>query len=197
MTDIIRGNNGRYLGKDIAEYLRNGSIITASHLRTKILKNGIKEHRCERCGRTEWEGEPIPLELHHINGNKMDNNIENLQILCPNCHALTDNYSGKKNKKEPKKCPICGKPIHKKSKVCEECYRKMPRQRIKQNIVRKNIETGDETIITKELLLEHFKKIGSFTGIGKLYGVSDKAVAKWFIRFGLPGTVKGLKNMYE
>jgi len=43
---------------------------------------------CERCGRTEWEGEPIPLHLDHINGEATDNRIENLRVLCPNCHAL-------------------------------------------------------------------------------------------------------------
>jgi predicted HNH restriction endonuclease len=50
---------------------------------------------CERCKNTTWEGNPIPLELHHINGIHSDNRISNLQILCPNCHALTDNYKGK------------------------------------------------------------------------------------------------------
>lgn len=40
-------------------------------------------------------GKPIALELHHINGVKDDLRIENLQILCPNCHAFTDNYRGK------------------------------------------------------------------------------------------------------
>ena len=47
------------------------------------------------CNNTEWMGKPIPLELHHINGNKFDNRIENLQILCPNCHSFTDNYRAK------------------------------------------------------------------------------------------------------
>ena len=44
---------------------------------------------------TEWQGKPIALELHHINGQKDDLRIENLQILCPNCHAFTDNYRGR------------------------------------------------------------------------------------------------------
>ena len=47
------------------------------------------------CGSTHWCNYLIPLELHHINGIKTDNRLENLQMLCPNCHALTDNYRGK------------------------------------------------------------------------------------------------------
>ena len=47
------------------------------------------------AGSSEWIGMPIALELHHINGIKDDLRIENLQILCPNCHAFTDNYIGK------------------------------------------------------------------------------------------------------
>ena len=47
------------------------------------------------CNNQKWMGEDIPLELHHINGNKFDNRIENIQMLCPNCHTFTDNYRGK------------------------------------------------------------------------------------------------------
>lgn len=50
---------------------------------------------CEKCKRTEWEGQRIPLCVHHIDGNHINNEIENLQVLCPNCHAQTDNYCGK------------------------------------------------------------------------------------------------------
>ena len=52
----------------------------------------IKEHECEMCKRTTWNGQPIPLELHHIDGDRFHNVIENFQLLCPNCHALTDSY---------------------------------------------------------------------------------------------------------
>ena len=54
----------------------------------------MKEKKCECCGNTEWLGKPIPLELHHINGINSDNRIENLEILCPNCHSFTENYRG-------------------------------------------------------------------------------------------------------
>ncbi|MBO4465240.1 MAG: HNH endonuclease [Bacteroidales bacterium] len=50
---------------------------------------------CENCGLSSWQGVPIPLEIHHINGNNTDNRLDNLQLLCPNCHALTDNYRGR------------------------------------------------------------------------------------------------------
>ena len=50
---------------------------------------------CENCGLEKWEGQDIPLEIHHINGVNTDNRKENLQLLCPNCHALTNNYRGR------------------------------------------------------------------------------------------------------
>jgi hypothetical protein len=64
-------------------------------VKTQLLKHGLKKYECESCHLSEWMGVKIPLELHHINGNKFDNRIENLQILCPNCHALTPNYRSK------------------------------------------------------------------------------------------------------
>lgn len=50
---------------------------------------------CHNCGLSEWMGQPIPLEIHHINGINTDNRLENLVLLCPNCHALTNNYRGR------------------------------------------------------------------------------------------------------
>ena len=65
------------------------------HLKTRLLDAGLKEEHCEECGLTEWRGEPMPLELHHVNGDGRDNRLENLQLLCPNCHSLTDNWGGR------------------------------------------------------------------------------------------------------
>ena len=74
--------------KPSSYYLGTGRFITAPRLRIKLIRDGIKEEKCEICGRTEWNGYKIPLELHHINGNHYDNSLDNLQILCPTCHAL-------------------------------------------------------------------------------------------------------------
>ena len=87
---------------DTEVYCENSALKNTNSVRKRLLRDGLKEHRCERCCRTEWEGEPIPLEVHHINGVNTDNRLENLQLLCPNCHALTDTYCGKGKFKKPK-----------------------------------------------------------------------------------------------
>lgn len=69
----------------------------------------IKEHRCENCGLDTWLGKKIPLEVHHIDGNRRNNDLNNLQLLCPNCHYLTDTYRGRN--------------INNKEKVSEEEFR--------------------------------------------------------------------------
>lgn len=81
--------------KPLSEILVENSNYQSFKLAQRLIKERVKERKCERCKRAEWEGVPIPLELHHINGTRTDNRIGNLQLLCPNCHALTDNYRGK------------------------------------------------------------------------------------------------------
>lgn len=81
--------------KKAQDFLKKGSLITSHKLRLKLLEDRVKERCCERCSNTEWLGKPIPIELHHINGDRFDNRLENLQLLCPNCHALTDNHAGR------------------------------------------------------------------------------------------------------
>ena len=78
----------------IEEILTENSTYQSYKLKNRLFNEGVKEKKCECCGLTEWLGQPIALELHHINGITTDNRLENLVILCPNCHAQTDNYRG-------------------------------------------------------------------------------------------------------
>jgi 5-methylcytosine-specific restriction endonuclease McrA len=66
-----------------------------------LLKHGLKESRCERCGITEWQGNPLNMQLHHINGDGSDNRLENIIFLCANCHSQTDTYGGRNGHRRP------------------------------------------------------------------------------------------------
>lgn len=80
--------------KSALEYIENNIPIPSHRLKIKLIRDGIKEDKCELCGLSEWQGIKIPLELHHKNGNHFDNNLNNLMILCPNCHSIQNGNSG-------------------------------------------------------------------------------------------------------
>lgn len=73
-----------------------------THLKQRLLKARFKESRCEICGITEWQGKPLSLQLHHINGDGHDNRLENLELLCANCHSQTDTYGGRNGHRRPR-----------------------------------------------------------------------------------------------
>lgn len=74
--------------KDWTKYSRVG------HLKKHLIKE--KSHQCEKCLLTTWLEQPIILEVHHKDGNRTNNNFNNLQLLCCNCHAQTDNWRNRK-----------------------------------------------------------------------------------------------------
>lgn len=75
----------------VAGESRNGR----ANIKRRILEAGLKDERCEQCGITHWNGRKLSLQLHHVNGDGTDNRLENLELLCPNCHSLTDTYGGR------------------------------------------------------------------------------------------------------
>ncbi|MFN4145246.1 MAG: HNH endonuclease signature motif containing protein [Runella sp.] len=81
---------------DIQEIF-NGNYVTyqSNKLKKRLLKENFKQHLCESCGLAKWLDNPIPLELHHVDGNRLNNSLTNLKLLCPNCHAFTENYRAK------------------------------------------------------------------------------------------------------
>lgn len=72
----------------------------AHDVKLRLIRDGLKKRECEQCRGTTWLGGLIPIELHHVDGNKRNYQLGNLQILCPNCHALTPNYTGRNVKRQ-------------------------------------------------------------------------------------------------
>ena len=130
-TNLGNKNN---IGIPDEEYFKKDKLIKGSELMKRLVNKTGREYKCECCGIKEWNGKPISLQIHHIDGDHFNNTLENLQILCPNCHSQTKTFCGNKNKKsnhthirEPKhKCNICGKPLHREPKtgLCIDCLRK-------------------------------------------------------------------------
>jgi Zn finger protein HypA/HybF involved in hydrogenase expression len=165
---------------DLSLYLKiDGVKISSDSLRKKLIQQGLKNLRCENCLNTHWLGKPISLELHHINGVKKDNRLDNLQILCPNCHAQTEHYRGRKKRKKVV-CVDCNRKISNKSTYCRSCSMKRRAKRSPINLdhLRRCVWP------TKEELQEDLVTL-PYTAIGRKYGVTDNSVRRWARKYGL------------
>jgi HNH endonuclease len=90
----LRGDiRTRPAGMPIDELL--SGVRNRKHIKMRLIGAGLKRNHCEICGINQWMGEPLSLALHHVNGEKHDNRLENLQLLCPNCHSQTHNFAGR------------------------------------------------------------------------------------------------------
>jgi len=78
----------------------NGRGWNTDNMKLCILEFELLENKCAECGSgPEWSGKILVLQIDHINGERQDNRLENLRILCPNCHSQTSTYCGRKNRK--------------------------------------------------------------------------------------------------
>ena len=91
-------NKGKTFGpkRPIEDYLSNKYPTKSYRLKERLINDGYLDSICSNCNLTQWLGDAIPLELHHKDGDHNNNNLDNLQLLCPNCHTLTDTYRRKK-----------------------------------------------------------------------------------------------------
>lgn len=177
------------------EYIHNGSYVKSTVLRAKLIRDGIKENKCELCGVSEWMGEILPLELHHKDGNHFNNDFNNLQILCPNCHAIQGGNAGanagrykdlvSQRKQSVNHCVDCGVEIGQGATRCEGCYHASTKGKLKIPL--------DEMPITREEL-KHMIRTTPFVRIAGQYGVSDNAIRKWCDKYQLPRKVSDIKK---
>ena len=75
--------------------VENSTYANTDNLKKRLIREGLLDYHCTICGINEWQGQPLVLQMDHINGKHNDNRIENLRLLCPNCHSQTKTYAGK------------------------------------------------------------------------------------------------------
>jgi Zn finger protein HypA/HybF involved in hydrogenase expression len=109
--------------------LTKGRYLSTHKLKLRLLKEGIFEKKCYNCGLIEWLNNPIPLQLDHIDGDNRNNELSNLRIICPNCHAQTSTWCGK-NKKTVyvNTCKNCEELIKSGRVYCTSCYLLLTKQ---------------------------------------------------------------------
>ena len=161
---------------DINDYLSNKKSISTYNLKCKLLKDSIIEYKCSICFIDEWLNKKITLQLHHIDGNNKNNNLSNLQLLCPNCHTQTDNYGSKNNQsvKSKNKCVSCNEEISKKATRCKKCYHSI-------KVTRKISKRPSKEQLEKDIIEFNNNKCA----IGRKYNVTDNAVKKWYIIYDI------------
>lgn len=175
--------------RSLYEILVENSPYKSSYsLKKKLIDEGLLEDKCLHCGILPfYNGKPLSLDLDHINGNHSDNRIENLRVLCPNCHRQTPTF-GCKNKayetedtrrqeqeyqeSRTKFCACGAKMLHT-STICAKCnFAETARKKTKVP-ERPSLETLLELLETT-----------SYTAIGDSYGVTDNAIKKWITDYG-------------
>lgn len=140
------------------------------NLAKRLVKEGIKEYKCEICGISEWNDKPISLQLDHKDGNHQNNCLENLRLLCPNCHSQTDTYAGKSSKRKQEE---------------KDIQMDKPKTRKNKNLEKKNSKKEFVPPICREDLKKLIRE-EPFETIGDKFGVSGNAIKKWCKKYLLP-----------
>lgn len=97
--DRYSNNIGSRRYTDAEVYTKDSAYKGNKTLKRRALKDGVLTNQCIECGLIpKWNGKELVLHLDHINGDKRDNRVTNLRILCPNCHSQTPTYCGRNNK---------------------------------------------------------------------------------------------------
>jgi hypothetical protein len=165
--------------------LTKDSKYSRYHLKKRLIKEGLLENKCYECGcLPEWNDKPLSLQLDHINGVANDNRLENLRLLCPNCHSQTATFAGKRySQAEYHKlfCFHCKKPITKfaTTGLCKKCCA------IRSNFKKRKVKRP-----SKDELEKMIWEIPT-SQLAHQLGVSDVAISKWCKSYGISKPPRG------
>lgn len=166
----------------LSEVMVENSDYSRGSLKKRLIEEKILDYLCDICGISNWLNSTLVLHLDHINGINNDNRLENLRLLCPNCHSQTSTYTGRNQSKKtvvkktiPEKNKMkyyctCGSEKSKMAKVCMSC--------------RTQIQSSN--IPSEEVLLEALNKhnwVYSKTCFD--FNVSGNTIGKWVKRYNL------------
>lgn len=183
--------------------VKDSAYVYNTRFKDRLIKENILEERCAVCSATHWNNAPLALQLDHINGVNNDNRVENLRLLCPNCHSQTPTFAGRninknlndlgptlveplKIARQPSTKTISAKPIKppkpKQSSNCLECQVPLKDSKSGYCMKCKNRHTPtqhhDKIAWPSKEDLEKLIWEKSAVQLSKELGVSDKAIEK-------------------
>lgn len=181
--------------------IEDSDYVSTFSLKHRLIKANLLSYECSVCHISSWQGKELALQLDHINGVNNDHRLENLRLLCPNCHSQTDTFAGKNKKKmvgpeglEPpvaisaaaleaavsaipprphNQCNKCQRPIQKRSNRCTYC------------------KTDEKIVWPSKEELEKLVWSTSCSKLSQQLGVSDKAIEKRCKKLGISKPPRG------
>lgn len=178
---VFKSSRGERIIREDKDIFIEDSPVDQSTLRRRYLQGNFSEYKCSICGLEPfWNGQELVLTLDHKNGHNHDDRLENLRWVCPNCDRQLSTFAGRNVVRETNKnyCIDCGVEILQSSTRCPACAAKQ-----KGLLNRKAIRPDREEL--KQLI-----RTQSFSALGRKYDVTDNAIRKWCVSYGLPRTKK-------
>lgn len=171
-----------YLDSEL--FVENAPPFCTARLKKRFVSAGHSEYKCKVCGIASWLGEPLTLHLDHVNGVHNDNRIENLQILCPNCHQQTKTWGNKAGYAKGERADLgsvvgetpsvgsnptsvsecgCGTKKLRRSQRCRRCSNFLKRKALRPDLASLSAEV----------------KATSLASVARRYGVTAPSVRRW------------------
>jgi len=184
---LLKKNNSTRITDDVV-YTKNSNYNSDLNLRAK--NDNFMKYECSSCGNDgKWCNKKLTLQIHHIDGDFKNNEKSNLTWLCPNCHTQTENYGSKNSRRKEKR--------HRFSlKVCPVCNNKFIPNRRGQEICSTrcvSINNKKNPPISKQELKQYLES-NSFSGVGRIFNVSDNTIRNWCKKYNMPINYKNYKN---